>query len=587
MGIRIPIIAIAVSMIFSCANATDIEWEDKAANGTFTSSDANAIKTAVNSKADLADLDGYLSEESDPVFAAWDFDYESLINRPDMSIVNERAEDPLPAEMATGEIVISIASEGLFYKSPTRFYTFTGSSVLLDAPVTPEPPEEPEAYTCSGTTYYVSNDGSDSANDGLTIGTPWATLAKVNTPGFQPGDCILFNRGDTWSAQLLIPNSGSVGNPILYGAYGTGNKPILDGTTATLSSGHGLIRGSTKSYITIADIRVQDVGIGRAAENTGIGFYAGSNIIVQDCEVSNTESSGIKMNVTSNVKVIGNDVSLTNCDSDSEQISLSSVNGFEVAYNVSHDTCPGATAGAGIDSKVGSKDGTIHHNEVYNINAANGIYVDAYSSDTYNIQVYANYIHDINDAGIMIGAEQGGALHDVTISHNIVTDCLRGGMAFHANGPTGNPVSDIKVYNNTFNRNGTNGTTSYGGVRIFDPLLTGVTFKNNIMSNAYNFQIGVDNVSASVVTADYNVIYGDNADIGGFVHISGTNTISTDPLFTGTDDHTLQAGSSALNTCDASVWAGTPNVLDYAGTAITDGTGTVIAPGGMNCGALE
>jgi hypothetical protein len=53
------------------------------------------------------------------------------------------------------------------------------------------------------TNYYISNAGSDAAN-GLTTGTSWQTIAKVNASSFSPGDQILFNSGDTWIEQLII-----------------------------------------------------------------------------------------------------------------------------------------------------------------------------------------------------------------------------------------------------------------------------------------------------------------------------------------------------------------------------------------------
>src|SRR5689334_16859856 len=47
----------------------------------------------------------------------------------------------------------------------------------------------------TGRTYFVANAGDDS-NDGLTVDTPWRTIAKVNAQSFLPGDTISFNRGD-------------------------------------------------------------------------------------------------------------------------------------------------------------------------------------------------------------------------------------------------------------------------------------------------------------------------------------------------------------------------------------------------------
>ena len=93
----------------------------------------------------------------------------------------------------------------------------------------------------SGTVYYVSNSGSDSY-DGTeqthTTGStgPWQTIAKVNSSTFNPGDSILFKAGDTWREQLTVPSSGSAGNPITFGAYGSAtSSPIISGTNLLTS----------------------------------------------------------------------------------------------------------------------------------------------------------------------------------------------------------------------------------------------------------------------------------------------------------------------------------------------------------------
>lgn len=78
-------------------------------------------------------------------------------------------------------------------------------------------------------TYYVSmTDGNDNNNGQATL-TPWRSIAKVNASIFIPGDQILFKRGEIWRVQLIVPSSGSNGNPITFGAYGTGALPIISG----------------------------------------------------------------------------------------------------------------------------------------------------------------------------------------------------------------------------------------------------------------------------------------------------------------------------------------------------------------------
>ena len=39
----------------------------------------------------------------------------------------------------------------------------------------------------------------------------------------------MFKRGDLWRETLITPCIGSEGNPIVFGPYGSGKKPIING----------------------------------------------------------------------------------------------------------------------------------------------------------------------------------------------------------------------------------------------------------------------------------------------------------------------------------------------------------------------
>ena len=77
------------------------------------------------------------------------------------------------------------------------------------------------------TSYYVSSSEGNDSNSGTSSSQPWQSLAKVNSFKPGPGDNILFNRGDEWKGTLTITASGSSGNPVVYGAYGSGAKPKI------------------------------------------------------------------------------------------------------------------------------------------------------------------------------------------------------------------------------------------------------------------------------------------------------------------------------------------------------------------------
>jgi len=91
-------------------------------------------------------------------------------------------------------------------------------------------------FFSKATNYYVSGDGNN-ANPG-TISLPWATCAHVNTRTFSNGDSILFERGFTYSGTLVAQRDG-----LKYGAYGTGDRPIISGfanATSWTNDGGGI-----------------------------------------------------------------------------------------------------------------------------------------------------------------------------------------------------------------------------------------------------------------------------------------------------------------------------------------------------------
>ena len=140
------------------------------------------------------------------------------------------------------------------------------------------------------TTYYVSNDGDDNY-DGLTEDTPWQTLTKANTAVsngglLQPGNKLLFNRGDTFVGQLLIGCSGTEESPIEVGSYGTGELPILTGVGANLGSNNNgdareVIIMTNTSHILMNDLHItndRQVDLGwQGSGNTSYGVKVIAN----------------------------------------------------------------------------------------------------------------------------------------------------------------------------------------------------------------------------------------------------------------------------------------------------------------------
>ena len=73
------------------------------------------------------------------------------------------------------------------------------------------------------TTYYISAQGTDSGA-GTSAAKAWKSIQQINAKKLQPGDRLLFRRGDTFFGQLKI-NTASIS----IDAYGVGNKPVISG----------------------------------------------------------------------------------------------------------------------------------------------------------------------------------------------------------------------------------------------------------------------------------------------------------------------------------------------------------------------
>jgi hypothetical protein len=104
------------------------------------------------------------------------------------------------------------------------------------------------------TNYYVKTGGSDVAS-GLSDALAWGTIDKVNTVWaagtFAPADSILFKRGDSFTGTITPTESGTAGNTIVIGSYGTGASPIINGFT-TLSSWTNVGGGVYSKVVTCA-----------------------------------------------------------------------------------------------------------------------------------------------------------------------------------------------------------------------------------------------------------------------------------------------------------------------------------------------
>src|SRR3972149_197309 len=447
----------------------------------------------------------------------------------------------------------------------------------------------------SQTTYYFSASGSD-ANNGLTPSTAKQTLSVLQAllNAAQPGDQFLLKRGDTWITRagtygIGINNvSGTAGNYITIGTYGTGNKPILD-----LSGNATAIRfldGTTNHYVKISNLEITSTAAANNRPYVGIYDYSSDTyqILIDSCTINGIaqgiiiNSSGYWTISNSTFKntfgnfygnggqfeggegVATNDawnVLITNCIFE-DNICTDSKTHF-VYFSNSSDNCTVENS-VFHDSKqaIALVDGDNHKvigNTIYNITSSSAITVSSrpQTGDSHlsNVLIEKNEIYNseigiiLNKTTTTFGDTGMTWTSDVRIINNLIYDISGAGWSYgvliESNQNSQNLVLDDILFANNTVVNCYGGGVSFGSSNIS---YSNFSVKNNIFYNdTYSSgtlifvkdvsdlsQITLNNnLYYSVVGSDINV-EGINLSLSQFklAHITEEiNSISENPLF--------------------------------------------------------
>ena len=146
------------------------------------------------------------------------------------------------------------------------------------------------SQTAKAAIFYVDPSSTASTATGA-LATPWKTLDQVNANMslFNPGDQVLFKRGQKFSGTLTVTRSGTSGNPITFGAYGTGADPLFWGTGATINM---LFYTYNRSYVTFYGLSVSDTTISATdrsiQSNIQRAFYidgTSTGVVIRKCKI--------------------------------------------------------------------------------------------------------------------------------------------------------------------------------------------------------------------------------------------------------------------------------------------------------------
>ena len=88
------------------------------------------------------------------------------------------------------------------------------------------------APPAAATVYYVSSSTGNDGNSGTAPGSPFKTIAKVNTLNLQPGDQVRLFCGDVWrDERLFVLDSGTAAQPITVTSHplACADQPVISG----------------------------------------------------------------------------------------------------------------------------------------------------------------------------------------------------------------------------------------------------------------------------------------------------------------------------------------------------------------------
>ena len=370
------------------------------------------------------------------------------------------------------------------------------------------------AFTARATNYYLSNAGND-ANSGTDPSSPWQTLNKLNSfNNLKPGDNVLFKRGDTWREALMIPSGGTPNNPIVFSAYGTGEKPRILGSELEMAwiKVSGNIWESSSTFTDPYAVSSYHANIYFIETNGSVSWgrvkksntsscvteydwtWASNHIYIYSPSDPNTRYArveitqrniGIRLLSKEYVTIDGLEIAYAGHYGIAESGSESNLNGLTIKNcHIHHIGIK--TSGFGIESFYSNT--LIQNNEIDNSGRRN-ISLNLYEGTAmHNVIVEGNTLHNsFHTTGVDISSSGSGTIDSVAIFGNYIHDSIT------------SDVDNVETYGSTLVYVANDGSGRVGRIYIH----------NNLLKNNTGWAINLGAIGGPTSCYIYNnTIYG-------------------------------------------------------------------------------
>ncbi len=423
--------------------------------------------------------------------------------------------------------------------------------------------------------YYIDATLGNNDNDGLSELNAWKTISKINEQTFNPGDSILFKRGEIWCETLIIPSSGNSTSSIYFGAYDSGVLPKIN-----ISSPNYGITINGHDYLTFENIEIsggkKSIFLNSASTN--------GSIIFRNIKIHNSIGDCISAKNRGNFLIDNSEI-----------------------YSCGHNGISSYTTNINDYLEIKGHNIEIKNSLIYN-NIANGIYIAGHNSHIINNSIYENgnslgyhNLYLIGDNGLveknnLLNSSMGDGFRyeggNLTFRYNFVKGNRMHGVSFWNDIPQTfynnriyyNVISATKYHDSPYENPGAIYINEYAGgfniVDIFNNVIHGsnagvsgillrdcnnVNLKNNVFKMISN-TIEVHVKCEEGFESDYNLFFSETEDCfdlesaGGYGNFSewqdyagqDINSLYTKPIFVneflGTaDGFKLQSNSPAIN----------------------------------------